>query len=241
MRRLRFGGGDADADGDRARGLRERWGSGERERRASFDRSLRFLSRDRDRERSLRLLCRSLERSRLLSRGRSLSLDRSPRRSLERLLFRSVDFSRLPSLSRRLSPERSLLRPGDLSRFLSSDASRGLLYGSGDRRRVGMPASTAGDSGFALRCCVRSRGLAAFSTLLCGTSRAEESASRACAGPFLDGLSRLRLLVSLRCGTPFRSCASFCVRSLRALNGDNSLAMLGPLLEVIQVRRRTRR
>jgi hypothetical protein len=73
VRRLRFGGGEVDADGDRVRDLRER--------RVSLDRSLRFLSRDRDR--SLRLLCLSLERSRLLSRARSLSLDRSRRLSVD--------------------------------------------------------------------------------------------------------------------------------------------------------------
>ena len=132
VRRLRFGGGEADAEGERVRCLRERRPCGDRERRASGDLSLRFLSLDRDRARRP---CLSSERSRLLSRAASLSLERSRRlsrersrrRSLERLLLRSRDLSRLPSLSRRRSRERFLLRSFDMSRVLSFDDSRGFL------------------------------------------------------------------------------------------------------------------
>jgi hypothetical protein len=170
--RRRLGAGDAEAE--RLRSLRERSGRGERERRLSFDLSLRRLSFERER---WRRLCLSSERSRLLSLAESLSLDRSRRpsfersrrpsfersrrpsfersrrRSLERLLLRSPTRSRLLSLdlSRLLSRERSRLRSGDLSRFLSVGDARGFLYGSGETSQARSIAVAAGGTARASR------------------------------------------------------------------------------------------
>lgn len=185
-----------------------------------------MLSLDRERCR----LCLSLDRFRFPSltsslsfeRSRRPSLDRSRRRSLERLLFRSLDLSRLPSFSRRRSRERSLLWSRDLSRFLSLEGNRGCLYGSGEGSR--MPALTAGAAGGTTS---GLRGVS-LSTLLRRRSGATKGSFRGCCGPSLKDGSRLRLLLLLLCGVPFLSAASFCVRSLRALNGDSSLAMLRP-------------
>jgi len=241
VRRRRLGGGEADAEADRVRCLRGRWVRGERDRRASFDLSLRLLSRDRERCR----LCLSLDLSRFPSLTRSLSFDRSRRRSLEpsrrrsldlsrrlsleRLLFRSPDLSRLPSLSRRRSRERSPLWSRDLSRFLSLDGSRGFRYGSGEGSRLPEPTvGAAGGTASGLRSLGDPLGCASLSMLLRRRSGRAEVSFRAWSDPFLNGFSRLRLLLLLRCGVPFLSAASFCVRSLRALNGDSSLAMLRP-------------
>jgi hypothetical protein len=224
VRRARLDGGEADAEGERVRCLRER--------RASFDLSLRFVSRDRERSCrrclslepsrfSLRTKPLSFDRSRCLSFewSRRLSPERSRRRSLERLLFRSTDLSRLPSFSRRRSRERSLLWSRDPSPFLSLDASRGFRYGSGERCRTGALAA-AGGTASRVRSRDSSRGRSGGAT---------KGTFRACSGPFLEARSRLPLLLSLGCGVPFLSAASFCVRSLRALNGDRSLAILQPL------------
>jgi hypothetical protein len=156
VRLRRFGGGDVDAELERARCLRERMAMGERDLRASFGLSLRFLSLDWERSRRL---CLSLERSRLaplaeslsFERSRRLSLERSRLRSLERLLLRSVDLSRFPSFSRRLSREPSLLRSRDPSRFLSLDNSRRFRYGSGDGSRTRPLALVAADTAGGMR------------------------------------------------------------------------------------------
>jgi hypothetical protein len=148
-------------------------------------------------------------------RSRRLSLGWSRRRSLERLLLRSVDLSRRPSLSRRLSRERSLLWSRDLSRFLSGslDGPRDFLYGSGsgEASRLRVPALTAGNVMFVTWS--RDGSPDGFSFFEASWRRLGgiEVSPGACVDPVLAALP---------------PCASCCVKSLRALNGDSSLAIL---------------
>jgi hypothetical protein len=190
--RRRLGAGDAEAE--RLRSLRERSGRGERERRLSFDLSLRRLSFERER---WRRLCLSSERSRLLSLAESLSLDRSRRpsfersrrRSLERLLLRSPTRSRLLSLdlSRLLSRERSRLRSGDLSRFLSVGDARGFLYGSGETSRARSIAVAAGGTARASRSVEVSPGRRSPDLLRGRRSGIAEGSLRAGSGSLFTG------------------------------------------------------
>ena len=185
---LRFGGGEAEREGERVRRL-GRDGIGERVR-PSFERSRRrSLERERCLWRSLersrlRSTCLSLEPSRFLSFSPSLSLsfslERSRRLSLsfspERSLLRSFDLSRLLSrdesrrlsldFSRCLSLERSRLLSLGLSRCLSLERSRllsletsgSLRYGSGEASRLRGFGATSTEASLDLGCLGRSGG-----------------------------------------------------------------------------------
>jgi hypothetical protein len=230
LRRRRLGGGEVDAEGERVRCLRARMASGERDRLSSLDLSLRPRSRSRcpsrERERS-RLLCLSLERSRLRSLSTSLSLERSRRLSLERSLVLPVDLSLLLSfdLSRCLSLERSLRRSFDLSRFASWEASLGRLYGSGDLPRPRLLALAAGEASLGLRSLERSLGFRSRDLLLDRRAGAIEGSFLACSGSLLATRS-----CTTRGGVGTSPRASCWVSSFLWLKGDNSLAMLRPLL-----------
>lgn len=228
VRRRRLGGGDVDAEGERVRGLRERYGIGERERRPSLD--LSFRRRSLERERSRRL-CLSLERSRFLclSPPLSLSCERSRRLSFERSFFLSPDLSCLLSrdLSRRLSLERSFLRSLEPSRLLSLDESRGFLYGSGDcsrlRTALGSVAASFGSSSLD-----RCLGFLSLDLLRDGRPDAIEGSFPTRSDPCFEKLLGLPFPPETAGGEAVFPWTNCCVSSRRALYGDKSLAILGP-------------
>lgn len=204
-----------DAEGERVRGLRERYGMGERERLPSLDLSRRRRSLDRERSRRP---CLSVERSRFLFLSPSLSWERSRLLSLERSLFLSPDLSRLLSRdrSRRLSLDRSFLRSLDPSRFFSLEEPRGFLYGSGDRSRL-RTALGSTVVAFGSRAFGTSSGFLSLDRLLERRPDAIEGSFPTRSDTCLDNLLGLPFLPSTAGGEAVWPWTSCCVSSRRAL------------------------